>query len=85
MAWYDEALKIYDNVTDSASDLVSEYIGAEKDRVSEEIRNPVVTTEKIQQPQTLEKTHAGSGINWQVAGVVVGGLGVLLTLYKLAK
>ena len=82
--WYDGIVEKYDQISDGVGDLVGEYIGAEKDRVTEQIRNPV-TEEVNREPTTQTKSAVMPAFNWQMAGVVVGGLGVLLTVYKLVK
>lgn len=85
MAWYDSIVNTYDTIADEAGDLVNEYISSEGDRASEKIRNPVTESEEIKRPQTLAATHTQGAFNWQIAGVVVGGLGVLIAVYKLAS
>lgn len=84
MAWYDSIVSTYDTIANEAGDLVNEYISSESDRASEKIRNPVVKSEEVQQPQTQARVRADAGFNWQAAGVVVAGFALAVTVYKLA-
>ena len=83
--WYDSIVDSISTVPDMAGDLIGEYFSAESDRIGEEIREPV-TNEQIKQPATAaHRVAASQPFNWQMAGVIVGGVGLALTAYKLIK
>jgi len=84
MAWYDSFTEQLSTLPDRASDLVGEYFDAEGEKQSEEIRDAIKQPE-IKQPTTAAVAYRQNNFNWQMAGVVVGALGVGLTLYKLVK
>lgn len=84
MAWYDSFAEQLSTLPDRASDLVGEYFDAEGDKQSEIIRDAVKQPE-IKQPTTAATAYRQNNFNWQMAGVIVGGLGVALTLYRMAR
>lgn len=84
MAWYDDIVKQISAIPDKAGDLIGEYIGSEADKATEKVRNELPQP-KVRKPQTAARTHQEAGFNWQMAGVIVGSAGVLLTIYKLVK
>ncbi len=95
MAWYDSIVGAYDTVTDSVSEGWDGLINSSADRVKERIstagnqRADEASAVPVQRRQGTVKPDQyvaeSKPFNWQMAGAVVGGLGVLLTLYKLAK
>lgn len=69
----------FEGLYDDAVDFVEEWTGYEIEQKKEELYG-TKTTQQTSYPETPR-----AGIDWQMWGVVVGGLGVALAVYKLAK
>ena len=91
-AWYEGAFskigELWDSATDYVGELGQEYLGAKAEQTREGIRSDLVTntqqspTAPYQYQQTAPQP---GGVNWTKWGVIIGGIGVALTLYKLSK
>ena len=83
----------YDSVTGSLSSAWDSLINAEADRTAERINSAVddrintrtATPVKADDVSRKSQFSKQGAVNWQALGVIVGIVGILLTVYKLAK
>ena len=94
-SWLDSLSNKWDEVKQSVSEGWDGYLGVEADRVNEAITGAVdqrrlVTTSVPVNQNTATVTPdqyrtQSKSFNWQKAGVIVGALGLAITVAKLVK
>ena len=74
-----EEKTFFDNLVDGVGDFADEWLGFELEQKKEEIKGSTTTQ------QTNGETIKANIIDWQMVGVIVGIVGVGVTVYSLAK